>query len=134
MSRSILQTLVWRMGYRLACKQIQETIFSGVNNAALEHDRNNNFWQRRSVGMSFDNGYHARWAELGRSDVLDGRCRAERFRNHGYNLGWKGEIQRLRSMGWRHAGLEKDAELMEKYYWNNISSGKTDEYYRIFEK
>lgn len=133
MIHSLFQDFVWRMGYRLARQQVARAMYWGSDPDAFEREESSNFWKRRSVDMSFENGYSAGWAEVGEQDAREGICRAIKFRNHGYNLGWRSQMAELRSKEWRHAALEKEYEIMEKYYWNKIASGKTHEYYEFFK-
>jgi hypothetical protein len=131
MSRSIFQSFIWRMGFRLGDKQIAHAINWTVNPSDLAREEQSSVWKRLSTDMSFEAGYNAAWSDLGRQDARNGLCRAAKFRSHGYNSGWRGEFSKLAAKGWQNPALNKEAELLEKHYWANLASGASDEYYKV---
>lgn len=124
-------------GYKFADKQIRDanSSFSLESYSIRDGDpswikRQRSIWKNLSYDMAFTSGYTQRWAEFGREDARKGICDAHKYETHGYNVGWRGEIKILKSKGWENSRLENDFKLMEKFYFNNIRSGTSDEYYQ----
>lgn len=123
------QSLVRRLGYILADKQINRLSVAAKTAEELSQEASVCPWCKRSVNMNFERGYGERWSYLGEADVIAGICRAASFKNHGYNQGWWNQALQMHSSGWLHPVLDEEAKLMEQYYWQQISSGKSNEYY-----
>ena len=129
--RSLIQDFLRRVAYREGKAHIYECERWGAESHSLELRPLAALLKPLSSDLNFERGYSAAWSELGEADASEGRCRAARFRQHGYNLGWAGEMQRLYSLGWRHDRLEPEWLLMQQHYFGNIQSGQSEKYYQV---
>lgn len=68
----------------------------------------NNYWQRKSVNLAFENAYNGPWYTLGGEDAQVG---LRRFEVPAYQKGWRNKILAFALNGW------VNPRIMKQYGW-----------------
>jgi hypothetical protein len=124
------------MGVNLGRKHLRDSSSTWpiASREEQEEQLRGSFWRRTRYSRDFENGYNEPWVLLGQADAADGTCRAKQYRNHSYNLGWTGEVERRFMRGWAHAALAQELEVMNRLYMKGIAKGTSDAYYDSQQK
>ena len=129
------KTVLRKMGYRQACREIKQLTEYHDSMQDIERLRALHNWTRHmeksSLTGPYRTGWNDRWYEFGWQDAKNGLCRARNYRNHAYNRGWTNAVVSMRQDGQRAAQLEERFTEMQMYYWERIGNGKADDYYDL---